>query len=123
MVVEFDRPQHPLNACQVGRLPNLFVAQELRPCRLGRRREILSRSFAGAMPSSGRLSAGLPKKRSVDIGVAENDHTSNSTANCTTACGPASSGDWSPEDRKSTSELQSRLHLVCRLLLEKKKNT
>src|SRR5687768_1290062 len=25
-----------------------------------------------------------------------------------------------PEDRKSTSELQSRLHLVCRLLLEKK---
>src|SRR2546422_1975125 len=24
-------------------------------------------------------------------------------------------------DRKSTSELQSRLHLVCRLLLEKKK--
>src|SRR5205809_4798539 len=26
-------------------------------------------------------------------------------------------------DRKSTSELQSRLHLVCRLLLEKKKKT
>src|SRR2546422_5838049 len=27
----------------------------------------------------------------------------------------------SDEDRKSTRELQSRLHLVCRLLLEKKK--
>src|SRR5687768_4092619 len=29
-------------------------------------------------------------------------------------------GSWSATDRKSTSELQSRLHLVCRLLLEKK---
>src|SRR5687768_18354015 len=28
--------------------------------------------------------------------------------------------DHGSEDRKSTSELQSRLHLVCRLLLEKK---
>src|SRR2546422_4744663 len=29
-------------------------------------------------------------------------------------------GDWRSEEH--TSELQSRLHLVCRLLLEKKKN-
>src|SRR2546422_2948766 len=40
-------------------------------------------------------------------------------------------GEWArpgiePQDDRSeehTSELQSRLHLVCRLLLEKKKNT
>src|SRR2546422_7861739 len=33
--------------------------------------------------------------------------------------------DQAPDDRSEehTSELQSRLHLVCRLLLEKKKNT
>src|SRR5256884_3616692 len=31
--------------------------------------------------------------------------------------------DWSPvRSEEHTSELQSRLHLVCRLLLEKKKN-
>src|SRR2546429_6004998 len=29
---------------------------------------------------------------------------------------------WSPRSEEHTSELQSRLHLVCRLLLEKKKN-
>src|SRR2546422_5898223 len=30
--------------------------------------------------------------------------------------------DWQPRSEEHTSELQSRLHLVCRLLLEKKKN-
>src|SRR2546422_6006599 len=34
--------------------------------------------------------------------------------------GPACAG--SPRSEEHTSELQSRLHLVCRLLLEKKKN-
>src|SRR2546429_5756441 len=29
---------------------------------------------------------------------------------------------WSERSEEHTSELQSRLHLVCRLLLEKKKN-
>src|SRR2546422_3473358 len=29
---------------------------------------------------------------------------------------------WRPRSEEHTSELQSRLHLVCRLLLEKKKN-
>src|SRR2546429_810301 len=29
---------------------------------------------------------------------------------------------WIPRSEEHTSELQSRLHLVCRLLLEKKKN-
>src|SRR2546429_3865522 len=31
------------------------------------------------------------------------------------------SGRWIPRSEEHTSELQSRLHLVCRLLLEKKK--
>src|SRR5690554_7323487 len=31
-------------------------------------------------------------------------------------------GIWSPRSEQHTSELQSRPHLVCRLLLEKKKN-
>src|SRR2546429_4265463 len=42
-----------------------------------------------------------------------------------TACGVTSAPMPSPGQRRSeehTSELQSRLHLVCRLLLEKKKN-
>src|SRR3989304_5258234 len=30
--------------------------------------------------------------------------------------------EWSPRSEEHTSELQSRLHLVCRLLLEKKKD-
>src|SRR3989449_4720557 len=30
---------------------------------------------------------------------------------------------WADRSEEHTSELQSRLHLVCRLLLEKKKNT
>src|SRR5690625_6002311 len=39
-------------------------------------------------------------------------------------CGPARSGARAPRCRSEehTSELQSRGHLVCRLLLEKKKN-
>src|SRR5690554_7693926 len=33
------------------------------------------------------------------------------------------SADWSRRSEEHTSELQSRPHLVCRLLLEKKKQT
>src|SRR2546429_6677644 len=41
-------------------------------------------------------------------------------APCSTTSAPSSSPrDWRSEEH--TSELQSRLHLVCRLLLEKKK--
>src|SRR2546422_7148914 len=36
--------------------------------------------------------------------------------------GPPHSGGWCGRSEEHTSELQSRLHLVCRLLLEKKKN-
>src|SRR2546422_7452577 len=36
---------------------------------------------------------------------------------------PAGAGPYSERSEEHTSELQSRLHLVCRLLLEKKKRT
>src|SRR2546422_2613906 len=39
------------------------------------------------------------------------------------ALAPASRWAAKPRSEEHTSELQSRLHLVCRLLLEKKKNT
>src|SRR2546422_8136440 len=44
--------------------------------------------------------------------------THHSWWNCVLTAGPARSG----RSEEHTSELQSRLHLVCRLLLEKKKN-
>src|SRR2546429_3850030 len=45
---------------------------------------------------------------------------------CPSGCSPALlPRGWpgSPRSEEHTSELQSRLHLVCRLLLEKKKKT
>src|SRR2546422_5109339 len=45
-------------------------------------------------------------------------NSSTSTVICT--CRRVTSGRW-PRSEEHTSELQSRLHLVCRLLLEKKK--
>src|SRR2546429_8078677 len=36
---------------------------------------------------------------------------------------PGSSASWNWRSEEHTSELQSRLHLVCRLLLEKKKQS
>src|SRR5687768_18274773 len=36
---------------------------------------------------------------------------------------PLPTGGWSMRSEEHTSELQSRLHLVCRLLLEKKNGT
>src|SRR5687768_18087344 len=37
--------------------------------------------------------------------------------------GKLNQAEWHARSEEHTSELQSRLHLVCRLLLEKKKNT
>src|SRR5690625_6812273 len=47
--------------------------------------------------------------------------TSTSTGPSASSASPASS--WSRRSEEHTSELQSRGHLVCRLLLEKKKQT
>src|SRR2546422_7924452 len=38
-------------------------------------------------------------------------------------CAPSAARPGGSRSEEHTSELQSRLHLVCRLLLEKKKNT
>src|SRR5205809_5596499 len=40
---------------------------------------------------------------------------------CRSSAGPSASSACSSRSEEHTSELQSRLHLVCRLLLEKKK--
>src|SRR2546429_6483128 len=44
------------------------------------------------------------------------------TARATSASSATMTGAWPPRSEEHTSELQSRLHLVCRLLLEKKKH-
>src|SRR2546422_6136802 len=43
------------------------------------------------------------------------------TTATSTSCSPARTRASHPRSEEHTSELQSRLHLVCRLLLEKKK--
>src|SRR6266536_3345336 len=43
------------------------------------------------------------------------------TPSTTSAPRSRSAGGWSPRSEEHTSELQSRVDLVCRLLLEKKK--
>src|SRR2546422_7122449 len=53
-------------------------------------------------------------------------HSCCTRATSVTCPSPASSTPWTrcskaPRSEEHTSELQSRLHLVCRLLLEKKK--
>src|SRR2546422_7566672 len=42
---------------------------------------------------------------------------------CSSSATSSRRSRWSSRSEEHTSELQSRLHLVCRLLLEKKKHT
>src|SRR5256885_9542979 len=49
-------------------------------------------------------------------------HTNSRRNYTSTTPSPIASTRRNPTDRKSTSELQSPCNLVCRLLLEKKKN-
>src|SRR2546422_8120330 len=68
----------------------------------------LFRSHAGRMPDEPGEQLGRHLRRDVRLAVAPQGHDRAARV----------------QDRKSTtSELQSRLHLVCRLLLEKKKKT
>src|SRR5687768_17926498 len=62
-----------------------------------------------------RSSRGRPGRLSLNMRIASLPFAA---ASC-----PAASGSWHSKTRSEehTSELQSRLHLVCRLLLEKKK--
>src|SRR5216684_2287922 len=62
--------------------------------------EIYTLSLHDALPIFGAVQAGRPRR----------------------VAGPRA-GDQHPRSEEHTSELQSRLHLVCRLLLEKKKHT
>src|SRR2546429_5567529 len=48
--------------------------------------------------------------------------SSNRSNACGSCCSICASGRGVRRSEEHTSELQSRLHLVCRLLLEKKKN-
>src|SRR5260370_28892301 len=54
-------------------------------------------------------------------GYAEGHRRNLSGAHCAPALVPAQ-GDAAPRSEEHTSELQSHLNLVCRLLLEKKKD-
>src|SRR2546429_5446936 len=62
-----------------------------------------------------RSDAGRDESRHRDDRRRQARHTLGRIA-CTNA-----SGSWPRRSEEHTSELQSRLHLVCRLLLEKKK--
>src|SRR2546422_7502532 len=59
--------------------------------------------------------------KSSDANAAEVTTVSPETSSVSTPTGPVSAGAVSFRSEEHTSELQSRLHLVCRLLLEKKK--
>src|SRR6266436_6798596 len=62
----------------------------------------------------------FPTRRSSDLRPSESC-TRNSPRSRTTPYWSPSSGKSTLRSEEHTSELQSRLHLVCRLLLEKKK--
>src|SRR5687768_17681557 len=79
----------------------------------------LFRSRDRDLPGLAERSLALGKR--VGRGTGSGATTSRSVTACSIArrCGVASRGLLRSEEH--TSELQSRLHLVCRLLLEKKK--
>src|SRR5687768_17990960 len=73
-----------------------------------------SRSWesGGARCSAARVSSSIHRRETI-----------RSCARCSTTWSSCSCRSFScPRSEEHTSELQSRLHLVCRLLLEKKKN-
>src|SRR5690554_7951592 len=62
----------------------------------------------------------FPTRRSSDLPRRRHPHRRCPTARCSTVVASSSASRGRSEEH--TSELQSRPHLVCRLLLEKKKN-
>src|SRR2546429_6595971 len=73
--------------------------------------EIYTLSLHDALPIS-RISCGPPRTRATS--------SSPNSGTARSGCGSRSDGR-AGRSEEHTSELQSRLHLVCRLLLEKKK--
>src|SRR2546422_2210381 len=75
--------------------------------------EIYTLSLHDALPISPR--SGLSSRRSMRLASMRSCSRARFTEGCPT-------GINAQRSEEHTSELQSRLHLVCRLLLEKKKN-
>src|SRR5687768_17713078 len=74
--------------------------------------------------STGQLESGLACNNWTNGTAAANGRYGGSHDSGTVwlAKGSATCGNMKARSEEHTSELQSRLHLVCRLLLEKKKN-
>src|SRR2546422_2760071 len=88
--------------------------------RTASRVSVMSCSATWRLPSSRCASARTKRFVSAEVAVA----TSAATFACVTDASrtnPLKSGNDVVRSEEHTSELQSRLHLVCRLLLEKKK--
>src|SRR2546422_7395923 len=77
--------------------------------------EIYTLSLHDALPISGEVAGDGPRNRHRPHPDAASDGAPFRR--------PAADERGSPRSEEHTSELQSRLHLVCRLLLEKKKKT
>src|SRR2546429_6789777 len=76
--------------------------------------EIYTLSLHDALPISLHEDPDIFGEAGVWDGLSETEPSSTVTT--------STSHDWFGRSEEHTSELQSRLHLVCRLLLEKKKN-
>src|SRR3712207_7934409 len=79
----------------------------------------LFRSSGSVVTSTSGLGASSISGATVSCSAKTSSIASSTTSSTTTRPGPASVASRSEEH---TSELQSRQYLVCRLLLEKKKN-
>src|SRR3989449_7428294 len=77
----------------------------------------LPRSFADALRSAGLYPLRPTQIEILQINVGK--RCNQTCRHCHVDAGP----DRTERSEEHTSELQSRLHLVCRLLLEKKKKT
>src|SRR5687768_18283460 len=79
--------------------------------------EIYTLSLHDALPIW--LAAHVPRHQRPNLAVA---HAPPPTRDSAPPPGTSRCGRAAPRSEEHTSELQSRLHLVCRLLLEKKKH-
>src|SRR5699024_11426095 len=79
-------------------------------------------SLHDALPIS-RIRAVLPvaKQNAISAGTSPSEDSSDTMRRMPSGCTPEPAGASVPRSEEHTSELQSRFDLVCRLLLEKKK--
>src|SRR2546429_2834010 len=81
-----------------------------------RRHTRCSRDWSSDVCSSDLLRMSAPRRKPLSMRIGRRSPSAR------TVCGSTSIGATQERSEEHTSELQSRLHLVCRLLLEKKKN-